>query len=563
MSRSDALQETTVDGLAVRSFEDVKDIVDFRLDKASRPSAEQLDESTGRQLGDLIHGHEHREHPNNGSGDPEKTSKDEIEDPEEPLYVEFDDKDPRDPVHYSYSLKWTITIVGCFFSILAGGAASTYNLGFPSMERDLNCTSFQATVGLAVYALGFATIPLVSTSLSEEAGRRPLYIGSLIGVILMHLMVALSKNIQTVIVARFFAGGFGSTGAIMVGGTIADIWLPHERSLPMAIYSFAAMGGTGLGPIAAGFVEMNPRLQWRWIQWIHMILTGVVLVLVIAFMSETRSTVILTRLARKLRKDTGNHRYRARVEDERGSFRNLLYVSCTRPLFLLFTEPIVFSISIWAGFAWGILYGLIDSVGPVFETLHHFNSGEVGLAFIAIAVGAFLGVMSNLLQDRLYQKNFPTRGPEARLYYACGAGVVFPIGMFIYAWCTFPQVHWIALIIGMVVFIWAAFTIYVAVFTYVADCYGPFASSASAGQSLLRNLMGMAFPLFTQQMFATLTYKWANTVFALIAVLMIPIPFILFFYGPRIRARSKFASQLMKKETLAPTATMVSEDTAV
>lgn len=75
----------------------------------------------------------------------------------------------------------------------------------------------------------------------------------------------------------------------MVGGTIADIWLPHEyafvfmprpvmiyisilsrRSLPMAIYSFAAMGGTGLGPIAAGFIEMNPRLQWRWIQWIHM-----------------------------------------------------------------------------------------------------------------------------------------------------------------------------------------------------------------------------------------------------------------------------------------------------
>lgn len=54
-------------------------------------------------------------------------------------------------------------------------------------------------------------------------------------------------------------------------------------------------------------------------------------------MSETRSTVILTRLARKLRKDTGNHRYRARVEDERGSFRNLLYVSCTRPLCKLYS----------------------------------------------------------------------------------------------------------------------------------------------------------------------------------------------------------------------------------
>ncbi|KZP11098.1 MFS general substrate transporter [Athelia psychrophila] len=562
MSHSDAAPATTtMDGLMVRSFEDLKDVVDFRLDKASRPSAEQLDESTARQLGDLVHSHEHHEHLRYGSDDPEKLSKGDVE--EEPLYVEFSDKDTRDPAHYSYSLKWTITIVGCFFSILTGATASTYNMGFPSMQRDLNCTSFQATIGLSVYCLGFAVIPLVSTSLSEEIGRRPLYIGSLIGHILMHLMVALSKNIQTVIVARFFAGGFGSTGAIMVAGTIADIWLPHERSLPMAIYSFAAMGGTGLGPIAAGFIEMNPLLQWRWIQWIHLILTGIVLVLVVAVMGETRSPVLLTRLARKLRKETGDHRYRARAEDERGSFKNLLFISCTRPFFLLVTEPIVFSISVWVGFVYGILYCMVESVGPIFETLHNFNSGEVGLTFAPIVIGAFLGVLSNVFQERLYQKNFPTRGPEARLYFACGAGAVFPTGLLIYAWCSFPQVPWIALIIGMVVFMWAAYTIYVAVFTYLADCYGPFASSASAGQSLLRNLMGMAFPLFTQQMFAALTYKWANTLFALIAVLMIPIPFVLFFYGPRIRARSKFTSQLMKKEAQAPTATIASDDTAV
>lgn len=44
------------------------------------------------------------------------------------LQVEFDEKDPRDPVHYSYPLKWTITIVGCFFSILAGnGTLQQFN----------------------------------------------------------------------------------------------------------------------------------------------------------------------------------------------------------------------------------------------------------------------------------------------------------------------------------------------------------------------------------------------------------------------------------------------------
>jgi MFS family permease len=75
--------------------------------------------------------------------------------------------------------------------LLVGSTASTYNMGFPTMTRDLHCTEFQASIGLAVYALGFGVFPLVTTSFSEEIGRRPLYIGSLIGHILMHLTIAL------------------------------------------------------------------------------------------------------------------------------------------------------------------------------------------------------------------------------------------------------------------------------------------------------------------------------------------------------------------------------------
>ena len=47
-----------------------------------------------------------------------------------------------------------------------------------------------------------------------------------------------AKNIQTVIVARFLAGGFGSTGAVMVGGTIADIWKPHELAISLSSLSY-------------------------------------------------------------------------------------------------------------------------------------------------------------------------------------------------------------------------------------------------------------------------------------------------------------------------------------
>jgi hypothetical protein len=48
-------------------------------------------------------------------------------------------------------------------------------------------------------------------------------------------------------------------------------------------------------------------------------------------MRETRSAVMLTRVARRLREETGDRRYRSRAEDVRGSLRELMWTSCTRP----------------------------------------------------------------------------------------------------------------------------------------------------------------------------------------------------------------------------------------
>ena len=40
--------------------------------------------------------------------------------------------------------------------------------------------------------------------------------------------------------------------------------------------------------------------------------------------------------------------------------------------------------------------------------------------------------------------------------------------------------------------------------------------------------MATAFPLFSQRMFGALTYQWGNTLFALVAVVLLPIPFVRF-----------------------------------
>ncbi|KAF5362090.1 hypothetical protein D9756_002703 [Leucocoprinus leucothites] len=470
---------------------------------------------------------------NNSTKTPSVVEVDKLEE-DDIFWVEYEPNDPRDLINYSTRKKWAITFVACFATFLSSSTVSAYNFGFRSMIRDLGCTEFQTTLGLSVYPIGLAIVPMFIAALSEEFGRWPLFFWSSIGFELCYVMIAMAPNIQVVIAGRFLQGCFSSTGATMVSGTIADIWPVADRGLPMAFFSLISIFMLGVGPIMGGWIEMNPRLEWKWIEWIQMTWAGVFIFVVAFWLPETRSTIVLENIAKRLRKETGNRMYRARVD--KPNARKLIWISCKRPI------PSVYG---WDS-AEAFFYCLIESISTIFQTLHNFTIGQTGLVFITMMVGSTLGFLTNFYQEKLYKKYYPVRGTEARLIAPCFAAILLPIGMFIYAWCSFPSVHWIFLCLGITIYIWGAFVVYLSVFSYLADCYGPYASSALAGQSLARNILGTVFPLFTQQMYRNLTYKWANTLFGCIALLMLPIPFVLFYYGPKIRMMSKFSRKAME-----------------
>ncbi|KAI0039242.1 hypothetical protein FA95DRAFT_1612735 [Auriscalpium vulgare] len=187
----------------------------------------------------------------------------------------------------------------------------------------------------------------------------------------------------------------------------------------MSIFAVAAVGSTGLRPVAgAGRIEANPHLQWRWIQWLHVIVTALCLVLLVLFMRETRTSVILTRRAKKLRAETGDDRYRSVAEVELPSL-TLLIISCTRPLRLLLTEP-VFSVRLVLPFAcMSLTHSLTcgsvsrgasctewsssdESIGPTFRDVHHFGVRETGTVSTTLVIGSLLGFATNFHQERLY-----------------------------------------------------------------------------------------------------------------------------------------------------------------
>ncbi|GAA5888892.1 hypothetical protein JCM6882_002892 [Rhodosporidiobolus microsporus] len=463
----------------------------------------------------------------------------------EVIWLEFPDGDPENPFNWSKRKKWQTAIIGCFFTFMASYTGTAFPMGTESMMEELNCTRWVATLGLSVFPLGFGLGPLFTAPLSEAFGRYPIYCISSLIYLIFFIPTAYGQNIATVIVSRFIAGFASSAGSTLVGGTMADLFLTHERGLPMSFFSFFAFIGMGIGPGVSGYVEYT--VKWRWVEWHQMIVAGILAVAVLFFTRETRGSVILSRRAHKLRKQTGDMRYQCRSDAERASMAVLFKVSMTRPFYLLFTEAIVFSFSVWVGFAWGCLYLLLKAVPLIFTNVYNFNIGQVGLVFYSVVVSSFIGFGASFYQDKLYRKHVAKRGPEARLYASLIGGLVFPAGALILAFSQ-GRGHWMGPVVGVVLIFSGVYTIYLAVFSYLADCYTIYASSALSGQSLCRNLMGFAFPLFTDAMYQGIGYQWASFLAGMVALLLSATPWVLYRYGPQIRARSKFAKELARMQ---------------
>lgn len=68
-------------------------------------------------------------------------------------------------------------------------------------------------------------------------------------------------------------------------------------------------------------------------------------------MKETRATVLLSRKAARLRRETGDARYQTHHDHARTSFGDTMRTALVRPLKILATEPVVIAFSIWISFA--------------------------------------------------------------------------------------------------------------------------------------------------------------------------------------------------------------------
>ena len=203
--------------------------------------------------------------------------------------------------------------------------------------------------------------------------------------------------------------------------------------------------------------------------------------------------------------------------------------------------------TLYQAFIYGISYLFLSEYPLAFEQARHWSDGVDALPLLALHVGILFSIGITVWYVRKYiaPRVASADGkvvPEDRLPVMIFGAVLFPAGLFWYAWTAANiHVHWIVPCLAGVMIGCGMFSVFLQCIAYLIEVYLPVANSAMASNSMVRALFGAGFPLFASQMYSKLGIPWATSLLAFLAVAMIPIPVLFFVYGAKIRGWSKNA----------------------
>lgn len=249
----------------------------------------------------------------------------------------------------------------------------------------------------------------------------------------------LAPNLHSHLIFRFFAGLFASTPLTCAGGTVADLWNPLEKTYAFPVYAIPAFIGPMIGQIIGSYIPVT--LGWRWLEWVMLIMGGVVLALVLLFQPETYGNLILYWKASILRKETGDERYRAPMEINQKGLGQRLKTSVYRPFAMFYSELIIILMSLYLTIIYIVLFTFLEGYAYIFGDAYGLSEGLTNLCWAGMLIGTLL--VSSVVPvvyswtAKAYARDKSTIAPEMRLWYTMlGGAVAVPISLFWMGWTS-------------------------------------------------------------------------------------------------------------------------------
>ena len=146
---------------------------------------------------------------------------------------------------------------------------------------------------------------------------------SMFGFTIFSIGTATAKDLQTVLICRFFAGFFGASPLAVVAAVFTDMFDNRTRGTAITLFSICVFTGPLLAPFIGGFI-VESHLGWRWTMYLVSIMGFSAFLLDFLFLRETYPPVLLIDKASELRRRTHNWGIHAKQEEIEVDFNELI-----------------------------------------------------------------------------------------------------------------------------------------------------------------------------------------------------------------------------------------------
>jgi len=137
-------------------------------------------------------------------------------------------------IHYCTRLATALMLAWTTFN--STFTSSIFSAATAVVASKFHVSSEVGTLGLSLYVLGFATGPILWAPLSELSGRRIPILVAMFGFTIFQFAVATAKDLQTIMLCRFFGGFFGACPVAVVAAVFSDIFDNRHRGLAITLF---------------------------------------------------------------------------------------------------------------------------------------------------------------------------------------------------------------------------------------------------------------------------------------------------------------------------------------
>ncbi|KAK0386244.1 hypothetical protein NLU13_6081 [Sarocladium strictum] len=453
--------------------------------------------------------------------------------------------DPLMPHNWSVGTRVGVTLQLALIGLVLTAASGIDATVLPQAASDLGVSQVAESLATGLYLAGMGIGCLVAGPFSETFGRVAVYGVALVIFMIFIMASALAPNFGAQITFRFLAGCCASTPLVCTGGSIADMFNSLEKTWSFPLYAIPSFMGPMLGAVMGAYIGPSTAVDWRWVEWTMLLASGLVLCMVLLCMPETYGPVLLQWKAAHYRRITGDDRFRCEHEIMDATLWSRLKVSMTRP-FVMLAEPIILAMTLYITVIYIVLFTFLVGWPYIFEFTYGISQGLSNTIFVSMLIGTELNLFLVPLVYRMTTKRFGDGAgsfqPEIRLWYGVfGAAVAIPVSLFWLGWTNYASISIWSAVLAVALFGYGVMGIFLCVYMYIIDSYETSSASALTFVALVRYLAAGGMTAAGIPWYESMGTHYTLTVLACVAAALVPIPYLLYFYGHKLRSKSKYA----------------------